>query len=249
MPFDFIRESAHRAVGAGLAPARFYQIVSDGRPQGPPLRHESAPGKTDPNRSPLARHTSLGMIDRPRLLSVNIAAERTLRIRGQDVRTGIYKDPAVGRVRVNRLGLEGDFQADPRYHGGPEKAVYLYPSEYYPHFRQLLSRPDLSPGFFGENFTTEGVLEEDVNVGDVFRVGTTALQVTTPRSPCLKLGAKVGSQRFVKTFLESRRLGFYLAVLEEGEVGAGDLIQRIAADPAGLTVAGLIERRTFSSPR
>jgi MOSC domain-containing protein YiiM len=183
------------------------------------------------------------MLDSPRLLSVNIAVDRKLRIGGREVRTGIYKEPAAGRVRLTRLGLKGDFQADPRYHGGPEKAVYLYPWEHYPHFRQLLSRPDLSPGFFGENFTTEGLLEDDVNVGDVFRVGTAVLQVTMPRSPCFKLGAKVGSPRFIKTFLESRRLGFYLAVLEEGEVGAGDLIQRIAVDPAGLTVAALIEQR------
>lgn len=185
------------------------------------------------------------MINRVRLVSVNLAADRTLRIRGLEVRTGIYKEPAAGRVHLTRLGLEGDFQADPRYHGGPEKAVYLYPSEHYPHFRELLSRPELSPGFFGENFTTEGLLEDDVNVGDVFRVGTAVLQVTTPRSPCFKLGAKVGSPRFIKTFLESRRLGFYLAVLEEGEVGAGDLIRRVAVDPAGLTVAALIEQRFF----
>lgn len=185
------------------------------------------------------------MIDRPRLLSVNIAVDGKLRIQGREVRTGIYKEPVAGRVRVGQLGLEGDFQADPRYHGGPEKAVYLYPSEHYPHFRQLLSGHDLSPGFFGENFTTEGLLEEDVNIGDVFRIGTAVLQVTRPRSPCLKLGAKVGSQRFLKTFLESRRLGFYLAVLTEGEVGAGDVILRIAADPAGLTVAALIEQRYF----
>ena len=186
------------------------------------------------------------MIDQARLLSVNLATEGKLRFRGREVRSGIFKAPAAGRVRLNRLGLEGDFQADPRYHGGPEKAVYVYPWEHYAHFCDVLGRQDLSPGFFGENFTTEGLLEDGVNIGDVFRIGTAVVQITTPRSPCFKLGAKVGSQRFIKTFLESRRLGFYLAVLEEGEVGAGDVIRRVAADSAGLSVAALIEQRYFA---
>ena len=185
------------------------------------------------------------MIDRPCLLSVNLATEGKLRFRGREVRSSIFKMPAAGRVRLKRLGLEGDFQADPRYHGGPDKAVYVYPSEHYPHFRDVLGRQDLSAGFFGENFTTEGLLEDEVNIGDVFRVGTAVVQITTPRSPCFKLGAKVGSPMFVKTFLESRRLGFYLSVLEEGEVGAGDAIRRIAVDSAVLSIAALIEQRYF----
>jgi MOSC domain-containing protein YiiM len=186
------------------------------------------------------------MIGRPRLLSVNLASEGTLRFRGREIRSGIFKAPAAGRVRLRRLGLEGDFQADPRYHGGSEKAIYALSAEHYPYFRQALARADLSPGFFGENFTTEGLTEDAVCVGDAFRVGTTVVQVMAPRTPCFKLGARVGSQRFIKTFLESRRLGFYLSVLEEGDIGAGDVIQRIAADSAGLSVADLIEQRFFS---
>jgi MOSC domain-containing protein YiiM len=185
------------------------------------------------------------MIDRPRVLSVNLATERSVRYRGREVRTGIYKEPAAGRVRLRTLGLEGDFQADPSVHGGPEKAVYVYPSEHYPYFRDLLSRPDLAPGFFGENLTTEGLLEDEVRVGDVFRVGTAVMQVTTPRSPCSKLGAKAGSPAFVETFLNSRRLGFYLSVVEEGEVGAGDEIRRIGAEAGQPTLARLIEERYF----
>ena len=185
------------------------------------------------------------MIDRLRLLSVNLATERVVRHRGREVRTGIYKEPAAGRVRLRTLGLEGDFQADPSVHGGPEKAAYVYPSEHYPYFRELLGRPDLSPGFFGENLTTEGLLEDEVRVGDVFRVGTAVVQVTSPRTPCFKLGAKVGSPAFVATFLDSRRLGFYLSVVEEGEVGAGDAIRRIGADAGGPTLARLIEERYF----
>jgi MOSC domain-containing protein YiiM len=185
------------------------------------------------------------MIDRPRLLSLNLAVDRTLPFGGREVRTGIFKAPAAGRVHLARLGLEGDFQADLSVHGGPEKAVYVYPSEHYPHFRTVLGRPDLSPGFFGENFTTEGLLEDGVHVGDVFAVGSAVVQVTTPRSPCFKLGARVGSQAFLKTFLESRRLGFYLSVVEEGSVAAGDLIRRVAIGAGARTLADLIEQRYF----
>jgi MOSC domain-containing protein YiiM len=185
------------------------------------------------------------MTDWPRVLSVNLATERVIRYRGREVRTGIYKEPAAGRVRLRMLGLEGDFQADPSVHGGPGKAAYVYPSEHYPFFRELLGRPDLSPGFFGENLTTEGLLEERVRVGEIFRIGTAVVRVTTPRTPCFKLGAKVGSPAFIATFLNSRRLGFYLSVVEEGEVGAGDEIRRIGAEAKGPTLARFVEERYF----
>ena len=188
------------------------------------------------------------MIDCPRLLSVNLATEGSVRHRGRDIRTGIYKEPAVGRVRLRALGLEGDFQADPSVHGGPHKAVYVYPSEHYPYFRELLQRPDLSAGFFGENFTTERLLESGVSPGDVFRVGTAVVQVTTPRSPCFKLAAKAGSPAFIGQFLNSRRLGFYLSVVEEGDVGAGDAMEVIASAGGGPTLAEWIERRYFAAP-
>lgn len=185
------------------------------------------------------------MLDRPRLLSVNLATERSVPYRGHDVRTGIYKEPAGGRVHLRALGLDGDFQADPSVHGGPEQAAYVYPSEHYPYFRKLLKRSDLSPGFFGENFTTEGLLEDGVHAGDVLRIGAAVVRVTTPRSPCFKLGAKAGSAAFVGAFLKSRRLGFYLSVVEEGEVGAGDPIRVIASAAGGPTLADLIEERYF----
>ena len=187
------------------------------------------------------------MLERPRLLSVNLARDGSVRYRGQVVRTGIFKEPAAGRVRLRKLGLEGDFQADSSVHGGPDKAVYLYPSEHYPFFRELLGRQDLSYGFFGENFTTEGLLEDEVHAGDVLRIGTAVVRVTTPRGPCFKLGAKAGSPAFVATFLRSRSLGFYLSVVEEGEVGAGDTIRRLAADAARPTIAHVIEERYFSA--
>jgi MOSC domain-containing protein YiiM len=187
------------------------------------------------------------MIDRPRLLSVNLATERSVRHSGRDVRTGIFKEPAVGRVRLRALGLDGDFQADPSVHGGPDKAVYVYPSEHYPYFRELLKRPDLSAGFFGENFTTEGLLEDGVSPGDVLRIGTAVVQVTNPRSPCFKLAAKAGSPEFIAQFLNSRRLGFYLSVVEEGDVGAGDSIRVVSSAAGDRTLAQWIEEHYFAA--
>jgi MOSC domain-containing protein YiiM len=185
------------------------------------------------------------MMARARLVSVNLASEGLVRFRGHSVRTGIFKEPTAGRVRLATLGLDGDFQADLAVHGGPEKAAYAYPSEHYPYFRDLLGRQDLPYGFFGENFTTEGLLEDEVHAGDVLRIGTAVVRVTTPRSPCFKLGAKAGSPAFVATFLRSRRLGFYLSVVKEGEVGAGDAIQRVSGDAGNPTIARVIEERYF----
>lgn len=181
----------------------------------------------------------------PRVVSVNLAREGSVRFRGRAVRTGIFKEPALGHVRVRTLGLDGDFQADLSVHGGPEKAVYAYPSEHYAYFRDLLAARDLPYGFFGENLTTEGLVENGVHAGDIFRVGTALLRVTTPRSPCFKLGARVGSPAFVATFLRSRRLGFYLSVVAEGEVAAGNAIRPVAVKLQRPTIAAEIEQRYF----
>ena len=178
-----------------------------------------------------------------RLLSINVARPGFLRLRGREVRTGIFKEPVGGRARIARLGVAGDMQADPTFHGGPSKAIYLYSAEHYDYWRPILERDDLAPGFFGENFTAEGVTEDSVRVGDVFRIGTAAVQITTPRSPCFKLGARVGSPRFVRTFLESGRIGYYLRVVEEGEAAAGDAIELLDSDPALPTIAEVIESR------
>ncbi len=182
-----------------------------------------------------------------RLLSVNLAVPHKVQTRGREVPTGIFKEPAGGPVRLGRLTLEGDLQADKSVHGGPDQAAYVYPVEHYPHFRRSLARPDLSAGFFGENFTTEGLLENTVRVGDVLRIGKALVQVTKPRAPCFKMGLKAGSPAFVREMLESRRLGFYVRVLEEGGVAAGDAITRVSTDPAAPTIAQDIERRFFRS--
>lgn len=162
-----------------------------------------------------------------RILSVQNGRLRDLDYRGQKVRTGIFKEPVSGPVAVHRLGLEGDHQADHRVHGGPFKAVYAYPSEHYAAWHAEYPGRTFPPGFFGENLTIEGVTEDQVESGDLFRAGTALLQVTTPREPCFKMGTKFGDMQFIRRFAESGRTGFYLAVLEEGILEAGDAFERI----------------------
>ncbi|MDQ2870084.1 MAG: MOSC domain-containing protein [Acidobacteriota bacterium] len=182
----------------------------------------------------------------PRLLSVNLAVPGTLRARGRDIRSGIFKEPAAGRIALLRESLEGDVQVDRRYHGGPEKAVYAYSSEHNAYWsRELGTAEPLPPGYFGENFTTRDLLEDDAAVADVFQIGTARVQVTTPRTPCFKLGLRVGAARFLKSFLASGRLGFYLRVVQEGAVGAGDAIERIDRVSNPLKISELIRLLYF----
>ncbi len=171
-----------------------------------------------------------------KLISVNVGLPREVLYKGKTVKTGIFKEPVVGRIRLRTLNLEGDKQADLSVHGGPSKAVYVYPSEHYGYWRQELPGMDLPWGMFGENFTTEGLREDQVNIGDRFRIGSAEVMATEPRLPCYKLGVKFGREDIVKRFLQSGRTGFYVAVVQEGEVGAGDGIERIGRDGNNITV-------------
>jgi MOSC domain-containing protein YiiM len=173
-----------------------------------------------------------------RLVSVNVSLPRAVEFRGGTVTTSIFKESVGGRVLVRRLSLEGDWQADLGSHGGLNKAVYAYPLEHYAWWSQELGRDDLRPGQFGENLTLEGLKEDTVQLGDVFRVNGTLLQVTQPRYPCFKLGIKMGDPLFPRRFLASGRTGFYLRVLQEGQLGAGDSIE-LAERSDGLTVREL----------
>jgi MOSC domain-containing protein YiiM len=175
-----------------------------------------------------------------KLLVISVGGPRDVKWRGRSVETSIFKTPVSRRVRVARDNIEGDRQSDLSVHGGPEKAVYAYPAEHYGFWRRELPDMDLEWGAFGENFTTEGLLEDEVWIGDRYRVGTAELVVTQPRMPCYKLGIRFGDAGMVKRFLQSRRSGFYLAVEREGEVGAGDAIERIARDERRLTVADVV---------
>ena len=176
---------------------------------------------------------------RMKLVSVNAGLPRQVDWRGRSVRTSIWKAAVPGRVRVDRLNLEGDQQSDLSVHGGPDKAVYACPSEHYEYWSRELPGVDLPWGAFGENFTTQGLLEEDVNVGDRLRVGSAEFLVTQPRLPCYKLAVRFGRDDMVKRFLASGRTGFYLAVLSEGEVGGGDPMEFTARDGHCVTVADI----------
>jgi MOSC domain-containing protein YiiM len=171
-----------------------------------------------------------------KLLSVNVGRPRLVSRNGEPVSTAIYKAPVEGRVFLRTLNLDGDRQADLSVHGGKTKAVYVYPSEHYDYWRQELPEMDLPYGMFGENFTTTGLFEPEVHIGDTLAVGSGVVMVTEPRMPCFKLGLRFGRSDILKMFLASERTGFYLAVLREGEVGSGDEIEIIEQKTNSVTV-------------
>lgn len=172
-----------------------------------------------------------------KVVSVNVGLPRDVVSKGKTVTTGIFKEPVEGRVVLKSLNLDGDRQADLRVHGGVHKAVYAYPAEHYDYWRRELPGVDLPWAMFGENLTVEGMFEDQVAIGDQFRIGSAELVVTQPRLPCYKLAVKFGRDDIIKRFLDSGRTGFYFAVLKEGEVGAGDLIEIISRDANELKVA------------
>jgi MOSC domain-containing protein YiiM len=171
-----------------------------------------------------------------RLVSVNVSLPREVKWKAGSVTTGIFKDPVQGPVTARTLNLDGDGQADLSVHGGAHKAVYAYPSEHYSYWRRELSITEMPFGLFGENLTTEGILEDDVHIGDRFRVGTAELVVTQPRLPCYKLGLEFGRDDMVTRFLASERTGFYLSVSSEGEVETGNTLESIHRDPASVAI-------------
>jgi MOSC domain-containing protein YiiM len=172
-----------------------------------------------------------------KLVSVNTGLPREVVWHGRGVTTGIFKQPVAGRVSLRRLNLDGDRQADLTVHGGEYKAVYCYPIEHYDFWRRELPGRELPTAIFGENFTTDGLLEDSVHIGDQFSIGSAEVIVTQPRLPCYKLGVRFQLDDMVKQFLASGRIGFYLAVTHDGEVGAGDEIKVIARDPNGVPVS------------
>lgn len=180
-----------------------------------------------------------------RLLSVNVGLPHPIgSLGGRSVISGIDKTPIAGRVRVSRLNVEGDRQADLSVHGGELKAVYLYPSEHYPYWRERFPQMDLAPGAFGENLTTQGLLETEVHLGDRLEIGTTEFSVTQPRLPCSKLGLKFGTDKMIRWFLLSGHTGFYLRVVREGTLSSGDSVRLRKATPRGPSVAEVVAART-----
>ena len=172
-----------------------------------------------------------------KLVSVNTGLPREVMWHGRSVTTAIFKEPVEGRVAMRKLNLDGDRQADLSVHGGENKAVYCYPIAHYDYWKRELPGRDLSIAMFGENFTTDGLLEDSVHLGDQFSVGSAEVIVTQPRLPCYKLGVRFQFDDMVRRFLASGRTGFYFAVRREGEVAAGDEIKVIARDPDAVPVS------------
>ena len=174
------------------------------------------------------------------LLSISVARPQIVMRNGEPVSTAIFKQPIEGRVMLRTLNLDGDRQADLSVHGGPTKAVYVYPAEHYEFWRHEFPEMELPFGMFGENFTVTGFSETSLNIGDQFRVGGAIVMVTEPRMPCYKLGIRFGRVDIIKRFLVSERSGFYLAVLQEGEVGVGDDFQLLKRNEGSVTVNEIV---------
>jgi MOSC domain-containing protein YiiM len=180
-----------------------------------------------------------------KVISLNVSLPKLIDWNGEPVTTGIFKEPVAGPVMLRTLNLDGDRQADLRVHGGVSKAVYAYPAEHYEFWRKELPEMNLPYGMFGENFTIEGLLEDQVNVGDRFRLGGAEIIATEPRMPCYKLGIKFGRSDIIRRFLNSRRTGFYFAVAREGEVESGAAIESVSRDPSNVRIADITRLYAF----
>src|SRR5512138_3441573 len=174
-----------------------------------------------------------------RLISVNTGGPRDVQADARIVRTSIWKRPREGRLRVRTLNIDGDEQSDLSVHGGIYKAVYCYPSEHYEYWRRHLPGMDLPWGVFGENLTTEGLLETGVRIGDRIQVGSAEFSVTQPRQPCFKLGLRFGRDDMVRRFVESGRSGFYVRVVREGEIETGDALRSVERAADSITVSDI----------
>jgi len=175
-----------------------------------------------------------------RVISVNVGRPQTVTWHKKQVLTSIWKSPVEGPVHIAPFNLFGDEQSDPTVHGGPNKAVYGYPTEHYEYWRGELPDADLSWGAFGENLSTEGLLEDDVAIGDRFRIGSAELIAVQPRLPCYKLGIRFGRDDMVRRFMTSRRSGFYFSIAREGAITVGNSIERVSRPADLVTIAQLV---------
>lgn len=181
-----------------------------------------------------------------KIVSVNVGMPKVVQTANEDfATTAIFKQAVDGRVKVNNLNLEGDAQADLTVHGGWSKAVYVYPFEHYEFWTKELPETQLEYGNFGENLTTEGLLETEIFIGDKLRIGSAEFVVTEPRMPCYKLGIRFNRKDILRRFLQSRRSGFYLAVLKTGVIGAGDEIEIISRDENKVSVNDIVRLYAF----
>ncbi len=175
-----------------------------------------------------------------KVLSVNVGLPRKVLFNGQTITTAIFKDPVKGPIMLRKINLDGDKQADLTVHGGVDKAVYSYPAEHYDYWRKQYPNIDIIWGMFGENFTTQGLMEDTVNIGDQVQIGSAKLVATQPRMPCYKLGVRFGIMEIIRRFLSSGRPGIYFKVLKQGEVKTDDKIEIIEKDKNNVTVKDIV---------
>lgn len=176
-----------------------------------------------------------------KLVSVNIGKPKELTWKEKRFESGIYKLPVLGKVYASKFNLEGDGQANLNVHGGVDKAIYVYPYEHYEYWKNKFPNIDFTIGVFGENFTISGLDEFNVNIGDRFKIGEIEVEVSEPRFPCFKLGARIGTAKFIKPFLNSFKTGFYLRVLKEGYVSTESEIKIMTKDMNELKVADFVK--------
>lgn len=179
----------------------------------------------------------MNLTETPTLLRVSVSKAKEINWHGNIVETGIFKTPVEGKITVRRLNLDGDEQADLSVHGGPDKAVYAYPIEQYSYWSKEAPDKKFEWGSFGENLTLSGFDENTVCIGDTFRIGTVLLCVTQPRMPCYKLGIRLDDPNMIRRFYKSGKWGFYLSVIEGGELQTGDKVVQETKDSAGVTLA------------
>lgn len=172
-----------------------------------------------------------------KVISTNIAKPRTVTWRGRDIQTGIFKKPLNVPIYLGKEDVANDTVIDRKHHGGEYKACYLFGSDYYKDWKQKYPELDWEWGMFGENLTVEGLDENKLEIGAVYRLGKAIVQITEPRQPCYKLGIKFGTQKVIVEFLEYGHPGTYVRILEEGEVATGDTMRLQKAGPNALTVA------------
>jgi len=181
-------------------------------------------------------------------MAISLGKPRQVEYKQRMVSTGIYKEPVSGLVHATRMGLDGDIHVDLENHGGEDKAIYAYSVDNYRFWENQLGVSGFPYGQFGENFSVSGLSDDEVHIGDVYRIGATFCQVTQPRVPCFKLGIKMGNPGFVAIFARSGRVGFYLRVLEEGDVRIGDPINCVDRDSQGLNLREAMQAR-FPGPQ
>jgi MOSC domain-containing protein YiiM len=198
------------------------------------------------HRHPILDGTKAGTYPM-KVISLNVGRPRLIQYRASTITTGIFKAPVSGPVMLRALNLDGDRQADLSVHGGPYKAVYGYSAEHYDFWRQELPGMDLPWGMFGENFTTEGLFEDELHVGDRLQVGSAIVMVRQPRIPCYKLAAKFQRDDILERFLRSGRSGFYFSVEQEGTVATGDAFSFLSRDRESITIAEM--NRLFAADK